>query len=388
MLTTETLKKLEAPAKGNRLHFDGKIPGFAARITANGVVAFVLDYSFRGRQRRYTIGRHPGITLQDAKKKAQELRKQIDVDGTDPMEVRTQDRQAPTVRELAADFFTYYANKSKRPKSIRGDHSMLDRLILPTLGGLKVSAVTRRDIEKLHSSLADRPYQANRVLSLLSKMFSLAIEWHGAEPVWRADNPVRGIKRFPEEKLERWLGKEEMERLIAVLREYPDRQVVAAIMLILLTGSRKMEVVSATWDQFNLERGIWTKPSAHTKQKRTQHVPLNPPALALLATLHEKRGGEGFVFPGHRSETGHLCDLIGPWNNIRRQAQLEGRTRIHDLRHTFASYLAGIGTPLTMIGKLLGHTRSETTERYAHLHDEPLRAATEAFGNLFTWTAN
>jgi integrase len=388
MLTIEKLDRLETPAKGNRLHFDGKIPGFAARITANGVVAFVLDYSIEYRQRRYTIGRYPGITLQAAKEKAQELRRDI-VNGIDPMVKRRRDRQAPTMRDLAADYFQLHANKNKRPNSLRADHSMLDRLILPRMGGLKVSAVTRRDIVKFHNALEETPYQANRCLALLSKMFNEAILWHADEPVWRTDNPVRGVKRFPEEKLERWLNEEEMDRLLEVLRAFPDRQVVAAILLIMLTGCRKMEALGATWQQFDFQRRMWTKPAHATKQKRVQHVPLSGPVLALLEQLREKRKeGGAFVFPSKKSASGHLCDVLHPWNSIRADAKLEARTRIHDLRHTFASYLAGIGTPLAMIGKLLGHTRSVTTERYAHLADEPVRAAAEAFGKLFTWNVD
>src|SRR5262249_28274896 len=138
---------------------------------------------------------------------------------------------------------------------------------------------------------------------------------------------------------------------------------------------------------FELERRRWIKPSAHTKQKRTTRVPLNSPALALLMKQREKTGGGAFAFPGRG--TGQLFDLQGPWKGITRAAVLKQKTRIHDLRHTFASYLVSTGTPLQVVGKLLGHTQASTTEKYTHLADEPVRQAAEAFGKLFAgWNAD
>jgi hypothetical protein len=153
------------------LLFDGRIPGFAARMTPKGSISFVLDYSMHGRQRRYTIGKYPGLSIPDAQKTALRLRAQI-LEGVDPMQTRMNDRRAPTMRELAADYFIYYADKSKRAASLRNDHQMLENIILPELGTLPVSAVSRRDVERLHAKHRKTPCQANRVLALLSKMFS------------------------------------------------------------------------------------------------------------------------------------------------------------------------------------------------------------------------
>ena len=152
----------------------------------------------------------------------------------------------------------------KRPNSVRNDRSMLARYILPKLGRLKVREVSPSDIAKLHNSLSDRPYQANRVLSLASKMFSLAVRWE-----LRPENPAKGIERFQEEKRTRWLSDDELTRLIAALDNHQNQNAANAIRLQLLTGARIGEILRATWDEFDLDRGVWTKPSHHTKQKRT-----------------------------------------------------------------------------------------------------------------------
>jgi integrase len=165
---------------------------------------------------------------------------------------------------------------------------MIDNVILPKLGSLSVASVSTRDIESLHGLLKATPYRANRVLALLSKMFSLACQWHAKNPVWRADNPAAGIKHFPEEKRERWLREDELNRLTAALNAYPNQDAANAIRLLLLTGARKTEVLAATWPQFDLVEGIWTKPSAHTKQKRTEHVPLSTAVIKLLISIEEQ----------------------------------------------------------------------------------------------------
>jgi integrase len=382
-LTQKWLPKLPRPASGNKLYFDGKTRGLAVRVTAAGAISFVLNYHIHGRERRYTIGKFPDLSLADARNEADDLRKQIR-DGIDPLDARISEREAPSVKDLAHDYFEFYADKSKRPSSLRKDHQMLDNVILPKLGGLPVAAVTRRDVDLLHSSLRATPYRANRILALLSKMFSLAVEWHAQKPVWRADNPTAGIERFPEEKRERWLRDDELKCLTAALDVYPNQDAANAIRLILLTGARKMEILSATWSQFDLAEGIWTKPSAHTKQKRTEHVPLSTAALKLLKAMKGASDGEDHLFPG-RIEGSHLHDLKADWKALCTVAKLQN-ARVHDLRHTYASHLVSSGIPLEHVGKLLGHTQSATTQRYAHLADSPLRKATERFGKLISST--
>jgi integrase len=382
-ITSQVVTALKPPVAGNRVAWDRDLTGFGVRITAAGAVSFVLRYVLHGRERRYTIGKHPDLSPGAARLQATALRGTI-VAGKDPLEARHQAREAPTVAELCDDYMERHARPKKRKTSADGDESLIRLYIKPRLGNRKVLAVGRRELDELHQSLKDRPYQANRVLALLSKMLNLAVQWG-----WRADNPVKGIGRFHEEKRDRWASTEEMAALGKALSEYPDRRIGLALVLILLTGSRKSEALKATWDQFDLDRGVWIKPSHHTKQKKTEHVPLNRTALRLVSGLRAERVkqvGEDnlknapFLFPSDK-EGKPLCDLKGAWKKICAAADLENM-RMHDLRHTFASHLVSNGHSLPMVGKLIGHTQAATTQRYAHLADAPLRQATEQFGKI------
>ena len=252
---------------------------------------------------------------------------------------------------------------------------MLDRIILSRLGGKKVIDVQSRDIHALHAGMKDTPYQANRVLALLSKMFSLAVNWG-----WRSDNPVKGIERFHEERRERWLSDEELGRILEALETHPNKRAANVVRFQLLTGARIGEVLSARWSDVGLERGVWTKPSHHTKQNRTEHLPLSVPALALLAEMRESAGtGQQYLFPGNSPDK-PLRGIKKFWRNITMRAGL-GDYRLHDNRHTHASHLVSSGLSLEIVGRLLGHTNPMTTKRYAHLSDHPLRAAAECFGS-------
>ena len=171
-----------------------------------------------------------------------------------------------------------------------------------------------------------------------------------------------------------------MARLTKALAGHPDRQSANIVRLLLLTGARKGEMLTATWGQFDLVNGVWTKPGATTKQRTEHIVPLSAPARQLLANLHKVRDDSGYLFPGR---LGHRQDIKAAWTAICQAAGIEG-LRVHDLRHSYASSLAGAGFSLPVIGALLGHTQPGTTARYAHLQDDPLRTATERAGALLS----
>ena len=150
--------------------------------------------------------------------------------------------------------------------------------------------------------------------------------------------------------------------------------------MLLLTGARRGEVLSATWEMFDLENGVWTKPSSHTKQKKLHRVPLSPPALQLLQEIKNRGSDSEYVFPSRLgAKRPHLTELKNSWKKVCELAGLEG-VRIHDLRHSFASILVSGGASLPLIGALLGHTQVQTTQRYAHLMDDPLRRAVTSAG--------
>jgi len=175
-----------------------------------------------------------------------------------------------------------------------------------------------------------------------------------------------------------------LARLVDALNGHPNRRAANAVRLLLLTGARRGEVLAATWEQFDLAAGVWTKPSAHTKQKRAHRVPLSAPALALLLTMRAEAEAAGHgsphLFPGDAPGK-PLGDIKNFWGSVCRRAGVAG-VRLHDLRHQYASMLASAGLSLPIIGRLLGHTQAQTTARYAHLFDDPLRQATERVGAL------
>jgi integrase len=386
------------PKSGRTLTYDNqipgageRIPGFGVYVTAGGVVSFFLDYrTVHGRQRRHTIGRWPEMLVAQAREEASRLRVEIRK-GFDPLAEKEQTRAAQTMAELADDYMEE-AEDRKRASSIRNDRQMMDKIILPKLGALPVAAVTQRDLEGLNHSLKSTPYRANRVLALLSSMFS-----HAMKRKWRPDNPAKGIPRYHEDRRDRWLSGDEIRQLLMALDEYQDQQAADAIRLLLFTGAREGEVLNAKWDEFDLGRGVWTKPSHHTKQQRTEHVPLNRAAMKILQRLHESKRGP-YLFPGENGD-GPRVTLRRPWVQVLRWAGLvtveeiagkRGRTltryrpavRLHDLRHTFASHLVSGGTSLHIVGKLLGHTLASTTQRYAHLADRALRDASDIMAQV------
>jgi len=224
------------------------------------------------------------------------------------------------------------------------------------------------------TSASERLFTPNRVLALFSKMMNLAIRWG-----WRSDNPCRGIERNQEQKRRRYLSSDELVRLAVALASHRDQQAANIVRLLLLTGARRGEVLAASWGQFDLAAGIWSKSGATTKQKTEHIIPLSAPARQLLAEL--VREDAGYLFPGRLG--GHRLDVKDSWAAICKAASIKG-LRVHDLRHSYASALAGAGFSLPIIGALLGHTQPSTTQRYAHLQDDPLRTATESAGAILS----
>jgi integrase len=373
-LSDKLVRALPSPTSGNRITYDTEIRGFGLRITAKGARAFVLNYRVGGRERRYTIGAYPDWSVAAAREEAKRLKRLVD-HGHDPMGERHAYRAVPIVADLAARYLEEYAAR-KVPRAQKDDRAMLEKLVLPAIGQIKVHEVRREDIDRLHREVSlTRPVRANRMAQLLSKMFNLAIRWE-----FRIDNPVKGLHRNPENKRTRYLSGDELRRLFSVLATHPNQLSANLIRFLLLTGARRGEAMTATWEQFDLEAGTWAKPSAHTKQKKEHRVPLSGPARQLLSEMNAKSGASPFVFPG-RVPGEPLTDIKNFWAGVCKQADIRD-CRVHDLRHTYASILASAGLSLPVIGALLGHTQPNTTARYSHLFDDPLRDATQRVGSL------
>jgi integrase len=384
-LTDKLVRTLEPPpmkdGKGaNRITYDASVPGFGARITSAGAVSFVLNYRVKatGIERRFTIGTFPAWSVTAAREEAKRLKREVD-GGGDPIGKFKAEREAPTVASLCARFEAEHLPRL-RPATAQMYRGRIKNEVVPALGRMKVAAVGFEDIDRLHRNVSRRaPYLANRLLALLSKMFALSVLWG-----MRSSSPVRGVQRNQEIKRKRYLSGDELNRLTKALATYHNAEVTDAIRLLLLTGARKSEVLSATWSQFNFGAGTWTKPGATTKQKTDHCVPLSAPARQLLARIRERNKSAKFVFPGP-GPTGHRTNLKRDWGRICREAGIVG-LRIHDLRHSFAAQLASAGVGLHVVGGLLGHTQPSTTSRYAHLFDDTLRAATERVGAVLSGT--
>lgn len=412
-LTDRLVRSLTPPATGNKITYCEEIKGFGCRVTYAGAKSFILNYRAHGRERRITIGSYPEWSVMAAREQAARLRREVDLGG-DPLDKRKADREAPTVQEL----FHRYCDEHLPRKAIRSaadDKSMWLNYILPKLGTQKLSDLTASDVDGLHRGISkSHPTRANRVVEVLRKGLNLASRWG-----WIDQNVASGVQRNSEQPRHRYLSDRELVLVSAALERCTERRSADAIRLLMFTGARKGEVLGSEWVQFDLEAGIWTKPSHHTKQRRMHRIPLSAPALQLLQKLRADTGDSKYVFPS-KSGASHLQDVKRTWERIREAATLASwreeqksnqiiqdieqanckpaslkqvietagirgvrlpkdilDVRIHDLRHTYASILASKGTSLALIGALLGHTQTQTTLRYAHLADDPLRRATE-----------
>jgi integrase len=374
-LTDASVKRLRAPRAGNKITYDDDVAGFGIRVTAAGARSFVFNYRTRsGRERRHTIGSHPDWRTTGAREEARRLRRLVD-EGGDPLASIEAERDAPTVAELC-DHFELEHLPRKRPGTATDYRRMLHNHIRPHFGQhSKVADVDFSHIDALHRKIskAGHKHRANRVVAVLSKMFALAIRWK-----LRPDNPCKGIERNQEGKRKRYLSGDELVRLTAALAEHADRQAANIVRMLLLTGARRGEVLAARWADIDLGTGTWTKPASTTKQAADHVAPLSAPVRQLLSDIADNGPATKYVFPGHAA-AGHRTTIKRNWRRITKAADITG-LRVHDLRHSFASQLASGGASLPLIGALLGHSNPVTTHRYAHLYNDPQRAAVEQVG--------
>ena len=372
-LTKRVVEVIKPHEKNELLIWDSELKGFGVRVFPTGRRTYFIQYRNQsGNTRRKKIGVHGIITADLARDEAKKLLGDV-AKGEDPSEKFQKEKRNPTMAELAAEYLKVYAKTKKKPLSYEGDERMVRNIVLRRFGTKKIEEVKPHDIQYLHHDLHKTPYAANRVCALLSKMFNLAIQWE-----WCSDNPVKGIHKYQEQKRNRWLDDQELQKLYDVLDSYHNQSVANAIRLLILTGSRRNEVLGAKWEQFDLEKGVWTKPSHTTKQNKMEHLPLSSQVISLLKKIKQKATA-AYLFPG-KIDGKPLQSIKKAWKTIRNRAALSD-VRLHDLRHTHASHLVSSGLSLSIVGKLLGHTQASTTQRYAHLADEPLRQAAEFFGS-------
>jgi integrase len=355
--------------------WDADVRGFGVRCQRRDRV-YMVKYRSQGRQRWFTIGKHGSPwTPELARREAKRLLGLV-AEGKDPADKKQKDRSAPTVDALADRFLEEHVEAKSKDRTFTEYKRLVERIVKPELGRLKVDEVRSSDIERLHLKFRATPYQANRLVALLSKMFN----WSGRRG---ERNPCVGIERFGEQKRRRYLSSAELARLGAALvraeeEELTSPYVIAAIRLLVFTGARLTEILTLRWDHVDLERGFLNLADRKTGAKT---IYLNVAAKRLLTTL-PRLDGNPFVVPGERQGR-HLVNLEKPWRKVREIAQLPD-VRLHDLRHSFASIGAGAGLGLPVIGALLGHAQAATTARYAHLASDPLQQAADVIGERLT----
>lgn len=366
------VKGVSAPNRPNKLYYDEDLKGFALRVTKAGAKAFVLNYSIHGRERRQTIGGYPGWSAKAAREEAKSLRRQVDR-GIDPLEVRNERQNAPTVSDLWEEYSTVHLpNLAERTQ--KDQKSMWRNDVLPSLASVRLVDLSSHQIDTLHRKISLRaPYTANRTIEYLRSALNLAIR-RG----WMNKNPANGFRKNKETPRERYLLEDQMSTILECLDKMANRGAANAIRLLILTGARRTEVFSAEWSEFDLVSGIWTKPAYKVKARRESRLPISPAAVVLLLSMQEV-SQSGYLFPSRSGAP--IQDIKKPWAWLRNESELPD-IRIHDLRHSFASMLVSNGETLETIGKLLGHSQHQTTMRYAHLMDNPLRKAANKMAEL------
>jgi integrase len=353
---------------------DTELAGFELKLTPKGKIVYRVDYRINGERRCVTVGNSSTTPDQARALAARTL--QAVAAGENPAEDIAEAKRDITVAELAERYLAEHAGTKKKPRSAHEDARLINKTINPEIGKRKVAGITRADIAKLHHEQRETPYQANRVLALLRKMMNLAESW-GLRPV--NSNPCIHIEKFKEEKRRRFLDAEELARLGAVLNEAEEQrtepvQALAAIRLLIFTGARRDEILTAKWQYVKRGRNVLELPDSKTGFKQ---IPLSAPALEILDNLPVVPGND-YLIPGKKSGA-HYIGLQDVWERIRAKSGLKD-VRIHDLRHTFTSTGASSGLALPVIGGLLGHKNASTTQRYAHLQADPLHDAAETIG--------
>ena len=401
-LTKRTVDALKPRAERYEIH-DADLAGFHVRVTPDGSKTFAVLYrAGRGRtapRRRVTIGRYGPLTVDAARTIARQTLANV-AHGGDPAVDRARTKEAPTVAALGESYLADVVLRRKRTTSV--EYARLwQRHIVPALGSRQVSSVNSADVRKLHRSLAKTPYLGNRVIAVLGAFFAFAAK-EGARA--EHDNPARGIEFYPEHGRERFLSAAGFRRLGEALtraereglppapthRRKPknrktvkhrskdwdkprpaDPFAVAAIRLLTLTGCREGEILSLRWDAVDFEHGYLRL--EQTKTGRSNR-PLGSAAAAVLQSLPRVKGNP-YVLPSSRSGE-HVKEIKRLWHAVRHAAGLDD-LRLHDLRHSFASVPASGHESILVIRALLGHARIATTERYAHLGDDPVRRAAD-----------
>jgi integrase len=352
--------------------WDTELKGFCIRRQKSPAISYLLKLRVKGRIRWLAIGRHgQPWTAQTARARALALlaNPALADEGKRP------DPATITFDTVTDQFLTIHAPKLK-PSTDYIYRCLIRTYLRPAFGSEPIASIARPAISAKHASWQDNPRSANHALAVLSKIMSFA-EDQGYRP--EDSNPCRRIQRFAEKKRERFLTDDELSRLgqallIAEAKGLAGPYAIAAIRLLLLTGARLSEVLTLQWRFVDLSRRMIFLPDSKTGQKP---ITLNDPAIAVLDALPQVADNP-YVIVGHRHGA-HMVNLQKPWYQVRTLAKLPG-VRLHDLRHTYASYAVAAGFSLPVLGKQLGHSQPSTTQRYSHLGETPVHQLSQITG--------
>lgn len=362
-LTKRTIDAAKTDPERDYFIWDDEMPGFGLRVLKSGKKTYQVQYRHGGRTRRNSIGRHGTVTPDDARKTAKEILGRV-AKGDNPAEERAAGRGASNVAQVCKRFLEEYVPVHCKASTERDYKRAIERFIIPALGTRKIPDITRPDIVKIHHSLRDTAYQANRTLAVLSVLFNQCEIW-GLRP--DGSNPCRHVKKYEEKKRERFLNEDELKRLWKTLDECQKDGSEGAgacncFRLLILTGCRLGEIQTLKWEY--IRDDVIYLPDSKTGSKK---VYISNEVHNLLDTIEPTKDNP-YVITG-KNIGQYLTDLQKPWRRIRKKINMP-ELRIHDLRHSYASFSLAGGLSLAEIGKLLGHSQVQTTARYAHIAEK------------------
>ncbi len=364
-----------SPADKEFILWDAAMKGFGLKVTPSGRKVYLVQYRLGGRggkTRRVTIGVHGSpFTAEKARAEAGKLLSAVKL-GEDIADKKSKRRREQTINQLADRYIAEHVNVHNKPSTAKEATRIVEKRIKPEFGSLKISDLTKSRVKGWHHSMNKTPYEANRALAYLSKMMSLAVdEW---ELVPR--NVCIGIKKYREEKRERFLSEDELRRIGKALRELEDVNAaplgcIEAIRLLALTGMRLSEVLSLKWEYVNLADGVIELPDA---KAGARSAPIGAPGQVLLQSLE---GGE-YVIKGPSAPKPLSTNTLHKfWEKVREAAKLPD-ARLHDFRHTAGTYAAQAGFNAFIVRDLLGHKTMSMAGRYVERSTDPTRKAADS----------